>query len=145
MNRKVFFCFEPEDALRALIVRDSLRAQGHRAAGFIPPSAVFSVTRHQAAMQDWIDAELEGTSVTVVLVGARTSGDLWVHYVIEKSIERGNAMLGIDVSKIRDLRGNTTERCERLPHGYDFYMWLRDDGANYLDMWIEKAAEEARV
>jgi len=125
-------------------VRDSWHAEGHSAAGFIDKSAD-AAARNQAAMQDWIDNQLQGSSVTVVLVAARTAADPWVHYVIEKSVERGNGLIGIDVSKIEDMQGNTTERCGRMPQGYDFYMWLRDDGYNNLNGWIEKAASEAGV
>jgi len=58
-----------------------------------------------------VDSQLEGTSVTVVLVGEKTCNSRWVKYEIRKSIERGNGLLGIDISKIKDLQGNTSERC----------------------------------
>ena len=95
------------------------------------------------AIKNWINKQLEGTSVTVVLVGEKTCTSRWVKYEIEKSKERGNGLLGIDVSKIKDLQGNTSERCGQIPSGYDFYLWNKDDGYNNMGDWIEKAAEDA--
>src|SRR5262245_58536119 len=95
------------------------------------------------AVKAWIDNQLKGTSVTVVLVGQDTCFSKWVKYEIEKSEERGNGMLGIDISKIKDFDGKTTERCGRIPEGYDFYYWNNDDGYHNLGDWIEKAAKAA--
>ncbi|MGJ7523366.1 TIR domain-containing protein [Variovorax sp. LT1P1] len=44
-------------------------------------------------MQTWIDNQLNGTSVTVVLVGANTHKSKWVKYEIDQSIARGNGLL----------------------------------------------------
>jgi hypothetical protein len=65
----------------------------------------------------------------------------WVKYEIQKSIERGNGLLGIDVSKIKDLQGNTSERCGIIPSGYEFYLWKNDDGYNNMGDWSEKVAK----
>ena len=81
--------------------------------------------------------------MTVVLVGEKTCSSRWVKYEIEKSIERGNGLLGIDISKIKDLQGKTSERCGRIPKSYDFYLWNNDDGYNNMGDWIEKAAKDA--
>jgi len=48
--------------------------------------------------------------------------------------------LGIDISKIKDLQKNTSERCGQIPKGYDFYLWFKGDGYNNMGDWIEKAA-----
>ena len=66
-----------------------------------------------------------------------------VNKQIKKSIERGNGLLGIDISKIKDLQGNTSERCGKIPNGYDFYLWNNDDGYENIGSWIEKAATAA--
>jgi hypothetical protein len=57
--------------------------------------------------------------------------------------KRGNGLLGIDISKIKDFNGNTTERCGRLPAGYSFYLWNNDNGYENIGDWIEKAAKDA--
>jgi hypothetical protein len=144
MARKVFFSFEYEDVSRAMIVRNSWVTQGKAAAGFIDNSEFEKVKRQgDQAIKNWIDNQLEGTSVTVVLVGAETCSSRWVKYEIEKSIERGNGLLGIDVSKIKDLKGNTSERCGQIPKGYDFYLWNSNDGYHNMGDWIDKAAKDA--
>jgi len=38
---------------------------------------------------------LEGTSVTVVLIGLQTASRRWVQYEVEQSIRRDNGLLGI--------------------------------------------------
>ncbi len=144
MARRVFFSFKYKDVSRAMVVRNSWVTQGRQAAGFIDAAEFEQVKRQgDKAIQDWIDRQLEGTSVTVVLVGARTCSSKWVKYEIQKSIERGNGLLGIDVSKIANLQGNTSERCGKLPKGYDFYLWNKDEGYKNMGSWIEAAARKA--
>jgi hypothetical protein len=127
-----------------MIVRNSWVTQGKQAAGFIDAADFEEVKRKgDTAIENWIDKQLEGTSVTVVLVGDKTCSSRWVKYEIEKSIERGNGLLGIDVSKIKNFQGNTSDRCGKIPNGYEFYLWNNDDGYNNMGDWIEKAAKDA--
>lgn len=144
MGRKVFFSFKYKDVSRAMVVRNSWVTQGKEAAGFIDKADFEAVKKKgDAAIRNWIDKQLEGTSVTVVLVGEKTCSSRWVKYEIEQSIARGNGLLGIDISKIKDLQGETSERCGEIPKGYDFYLWDKDDGYNNMGSWIEKAAKAA--
>jgi MTH538 TIR-like domain (DUF1863) len=144
MARKVFFSFKYADVSRAMIVRNSWVTQGKVAAGFIDKADFEAVKRKgDQAIKNWIDSQLEGTSVTVVLVGEKTCASRWVKYEINKSIERGNGLLGIDISKIKDFQGNMTERCGEIPKGYVFYFWNNDDGYKNMGEWIEKAAKDA--
>lgn len=96
-----------------------------------------------AAIKKWIDGQLTNTSVTAVLVGAGTCSSKWVQYEIDRSIDRGNGLLGIDISKIKDFKGNTTDRCGKLPSGYSFYLWNNDKGYENLGTWVEDAAKAA--
>lgn len=144
MARRVFFSFKYKDVSRAMVVRNSWVTQGREAAGFVD-KAEFEKIKKQGdqAIRDWITKQLEGTSVTVVLVGEKTCTSRWVKYEIEQSKKRGNGLLGVDISKIKDLQGNTSERCGRIPDGYAFYLWNNDEGYKNLGSWIEKAAKEA--
>ena len=145
MARHVFFSFKYKlDVSRAMVVRHSWVTQGKEAAGFID-SAGFEKLKKQGdkAIKRWIDNQLDGTSVTVVLVGSKTCSSRWVEYEIEQSKERGNGLLGIDVSKIKDLNKNTSEFCGIIPKEYSFYRWNKGDGYNNMGDWIEKAAQEA--
>ena len=144
MARRVFFSFKYEDVSRAMVVRNSWVTQGRQAAGFIDAADFEDLERQgDSAIRRWIDGQLDGTSVTAVLVGSKTCNSRWVKYEINKSIERGNGLLGIDISKIKDLQGNTSERCGKIPEGYKFYLWNNDDGYHKLGDWIEKAAADA--
>jgi len=138
------FSFKYQDVSRAMIVSKSWVAQGKQAAGFIHAADFEKVKRQgNTAIKNWIDNQLKGTSLTVVLVAKETCASRWVKYEIEKSIEIGNGLLCIDVSKIKDLQGNTSERCGRIPKGYTFYLWNNDDGYNNMGDWIEKPAKDA--
>ncbi len=145
MARRVFFSFKyKQDVSRAMAVRNSWVTQGKEAAGFIDEVNFERLKRQgDEAIMNWIDEQLEGTSVTVVLVGEKTCSSRWVKYEIRESIKRGNGLLGIDISKIEDLKGNTSERCGRIPTGYEFYLWDKDDGYNNMGDWIEDAARNA--
>lgn len=144
MARKVFFSFKYEDVSRAMVVRNSWVTQGKEAVGFIDKADFEELKKKgDQAIKNWINKQLEGTSVTVVLVGSLTCTSRWVKYEIEKSIARGNGLLGIDISKIKDLQGNTSERCGKIPENYPFYLWNNDDGYNNMGDWIEKAASDA--
>ena len=144
MARRVFFSFEYGDVSRAMVGRKSWVAQGKESAGFVD-AAEFEALEEEgdAVIEAWIDEQLLGTSVTVVLVGADTCSSKWVAYELEQRQLRGNGLLGIDISKIRDFAGNTSERCGRIPVGYSFYLWNNDDGYNNMGAWIEAAATEA--
>jgi hypothetical protein len=121
MARRTFFSFKYKDVSRAMVVRNSWVTQGKEASGFIDAADFEEVKRKgDTAIKNWIDGQLKGTSVTVVLVGEKTCDSRWVKYEIERSIEIGNGLLGIDISKIKDLQSNTSERCGKIPKGYRF-------------------------
>ncbi|WP_331351998.1 TIR domain-containing protein [Cellvibrio sp. UBA7671] len=144
MARKVFFSFKYEDVSRAMVVRNSDVIRGTEKAGFIDAADFEKVKRQgDQAIKNWIDHQLQGTSVTVVLVGAKTRASRWVKYEIEQSIKRGNGLLGVDISKIKDFKGTTSDCCGELPAGYPFYLWFKGDGYANLGSWIEAAARKA--
>ncbi len=144
MARRVFFSFKYEDVSRAMVVRNSWVTQGTEAAGFID-AADFEKLKRQgdSAIKNWIDSQLNGTSVTVVLVGSETCGSRWVKYEIDQSKTLGHGLLGIDISQIPDFAKQTSQCCGQLPQGYPFYRWFPDDGYNHMGEWIEKAAKAA--
>ena len=105
MVRRVFFSFHYErDVWRANVVRKSWVTKPNReAAGFID-SAEFEALKRQGeeAIKRWINHQLEGTSVTVVLIGAETYKRDWVRYEIAKSFDKNNGQLGVYINKIQD-------------------------------------------
>ena len=81
MARHAFFSFHyKNDFWRANIVRNSWVVRDDKtAAGFID-SAEFEKIRQSgdAAIKKWIDEQLKGTSVTVVLIGSETNSREYV-------------------------------------------------------------------
>lgn len=144
MARRTFFSFQYEDVTRAMVVRKSWVTQDRSPRGFADAAEFEKLERQgEKVVKAWIDDQLTNTSVTVVLVGAGTNLSKYVKYEIERSEERGNGLLGIDVSKVRDLNGNTSAFCGRMPSGYSFYRWNHDEGYKNIGAWIEQAAKDA--
>src|SRR5260370_35526287 len=104
MARRVFFSFHYQrDLWRANVVRNSAVIEGAAAAGFSDASLWENAKRQgDAAIQRLIDNGLNGTSATVVLIGAQTANRRWVTDEIQKSIERGNVLLGVRIHTIKD-------------------------------------------
>ena len=159
MARRVFFSFHYDDVWRVMQVRNSgvVRAAGE-VAGFVDKADFEAVERKgEAAIKRWIDAQLEGTSVTIVLIGQETADRPYVQYEIERSYERGNRLLGIWIDNIRDTDGSTlwwrgANPFENVQIGGFFlgssvasllrvpiYDWVHDDGRKNIARWIEQA------
>ena len=144
MARKVFFSFQYEDVHRAMNVRNSNVIAPDTKVGFIDKADFEAVERQgDAAIKKWINDQLLGTSVTVVLVGATTDKSKWVKYEIEQSVARGNGIFTIDISKIADLNGKTTECCGLRVPGTTHYLWNNGNGRENLGKWVEAAAKAA--
>jgi hypothetical protein len=81
--------------------------------------------------------------VTVVLIGAETSQRKFVVYEIEQSIARGNGLLVIYISGIKDCNGNTDSQglipWRLVEAGAPTYYWDRDR----FGEWIEAAYKKA--
>lgn len=106
------------------------------------------------AIKNWIDEQLQGTSATVVLIGAETLNRPYVQYEICQSINKGNALIGVYVNNLKDLSGNTSTACNRHacigynnnnPIYFDnvapIYDYYYDDGYNNLNHWVELAVK----
>ena len=146
MARKVYFSFHfQRDSWRVANVRNSGAIRGLEKTPFYD-AAQWEAIRRQGdqAIRRWIESELAGTSVTVVLVGAQTAGRRWVKYEIRRSRELGKGLLGIDISSIRDRHGHSDRRgANPLPRGYPLYDWARQDGRANIGLWIDAAARAA--
>ena len=143
MARRAFFSFHHvRDAWRVGQVRNSWVTKDRETAGFWDAAEWEEVK--QEKIREWIDAQLTGTSVTVVLIGAQTSSREYVKYEIERSIERGNGLLGIFIHNMKDVNGQTdTKGTNPLPARYSVYDWVADNGRDNIGTWIEAAAKAA--
>lgn len=62
------------------------------------------------AIQRWIDSQLDGRSVGIVLIGAQTAGRKWIKYEIKKAWEDKKGVLGIFVHNLKDKAGNQSSK-----------------------------------
>lgn len=140
--RNVFFSFHYQrDIWRANVVRNSGVVIGESAAGFRDASLWEEAKRKgDNAIKSLIDDGLKGTTVTAVLIGAETANRKYVNYEIEKSIERGNGLLGLRIHNIKDRNGNTdsmgTVPAKLSEGGYSTYTWT--NSADFAK-WVEAA------
>jgi hypothetical protein len=162
MARKVYFALDYEDLtdLRARAVRNSWVIQKGEAAGFWD-TAEWEMARNQddEAIKRWIDNQLDGTSVTAVLIGTATSERKWVTYEIKKSHEERKGLLGVYLHNIKDGDGNIVSKGKnpfdnlhflgqsgnkvQLSTIYPSYDWVSAQGSNNLWSWVEQAARKA--
>lgn len=157
MARRVFFSFHHDnDAWRAGQVRNSWVTQERKDAGFWDAAEWEKVkNKDPAVVHKWIDEQMAGTSVTVVLIGALTSTRPHVGYEIKQSHIKGNGMLGIYIHNVKDAAGAVSVKganpfanfqVERngqkvlLSALYPTYDWVADDGRAKMGAWIEAAA-----
>lgn len=102
MARVVFFSFDYDDVWRVNQVRNSGAFVGERRSGFRDKAEYEQVKRRgDAAIRRWIRQQMQGCSVTCVLIGAATHESKWVHFEIEESISRGMGLVGVYVHKLK--------------------------------------------
>ena len=161
MVRRVFFSFHFErDSWRAAQVRNSWVTKPDReVAGYLDAAGWEKVKKQgDQAIKRWINNQLNGTTVTAVLIGAETSNRKWVDYEIKQSRIRGNGLLGVYIHKLKDKDRKTGKkgvnpfdlwyttkdgRKVYFSKIYSTYDWVDNDGYNNLGDWVEKAAKKA--
>lgn len=156
MARSVFYSFHYQnDINRVMIVRNRWVTQGGQIVSGVIDHADFEKVKRQgdAAIKEWINSQLNGTSATIVLIGSDTLNRNFVQYEICQSINRGNAIIGVYINKLKDLYGRTTTPCNRhtiigyrnnSPIYFDsvasgIYDYVNDDGYSNLGKWVERA------
>lgn len=146
MARKVYFSFHfARDSWRVANVRGARVITSLDKTPFLDGASWESIKRRgDQAVQRWIERELKGTSVTVVLLGAETGKRRWVKYEIKRTVALGKGLLGIDISSIRNRHGRAdTMGPNPLPRGYPLYRWNSENGRANIGKWIEAAAMRA--
>ena len=160
MARRVFFSFHYEDVWRVNQIRNSWVVLGkNETAGFIDKAQFEKVERQgSAAIKAWINQQLKGTTVTIVLVGQETSNRPYVTYEILQSYHRGNGLLGINIHSMKNADGETDWFAGPNPFNkikvdggfwgkvslssmlsIPIYDWVDDNGRTKIAKWIESA------
>ncbi len=162
--RQVYFSFHYEaDVSRANLVRHMWVAD--KQATRFTDAADFEKVRYKTdrVIANWIDRQMHGTSVTVVLIGTKTLNRPWVKYEIEQSIARGNGVLGIHINRLAPLKIKAileplgvnldgynsiyspkkyeTKSYSQSPatNSREYYNWIRSN----IGKWVERAAIKA--
>lgn len=170
MARRVFFSFHHQkDSWRVGQVRNSWVSRDGATNSFLDAADWEAVQRRgEAAVKDWIDRQMAGTGVTVVLIGRQTATRPYVQYEIRQSIRNRKGLLGIHIHQIKDRNGRTTTKGhnplhdftvtrddpwfgwlgvrseQRISDIFQSFDWVEDDGRDNMPDWIEEAAKRAK-
>ena len=162
MPRRVFFSFHYQnDVWRTNIIRNAHIVEGTAAAGFQDASLWEEARRKgDVSVKALIDRGLEGTTVTAVLIGSETASRKYVKYEIDRSIQRGNGLVGIYIHNLKDRYGNTAIKGRNpfdnlswnkngqnvyLSSYYSTFDWVADRGYENFGRWVEEAAKRAGI
>jgi hypothetical protein len=109
MARRTFYSFHfSDDNWRASQVRNMGKVEGDAP---VSDNDWETIKRGgDTAIQNWIDNQLSGKSVTIVLIGSETAGRKWIKYEIEKSWNDGKGVLGIHIHNLKDSSGNQSNK-----------------------------------
>lgn len=146
MARRTFFSFNyNKDVWRVNQIRNIPNVTKCSAAGFQDASLWEEAKKKgDKEIKKLIDDGLKNTSVTVVCITRGAANRKYINYEIDKSLERGNGLLGLKIHNLKDKDGKTTsegsipEKITRA--GYKTYTYSNVDR---LAAWIEDAAKKA--
>jgi MTH538 TIR-like domain (DUF1863) len=145
MAHRTFFSFHYErDVTRASVVRNSSKVKPNIVPEWIEAGIWEEAkTKGDDAVRRLIANALKNTTVTAVLIGAKTSERRWVREEIRQSEERRNGLLGIYIHNIKDLYGMSDAKgANPLPSRYSTYDWVNNDGYNNLGRWVDAAYDQ---
>lgn len=146
MARRVFFSFHYQrDVWRVNQIRSMPNIIGSAAAGFQDASLWEKAKKNgDTAIKKLIDEGLKNTSVTVVCIGAKTAGRKYINYEIQKSIDRGNGIVGIQIHHLKNQKGEMDgpgdTPAKLTANGYKVYKYVNKEK---LENRIEEAARSA--
>ena len=146
MARHVFFSFHYQrDIVRVNQIRNLPEVTDQAAAGFKDNSLWEKAKKKSdGAVKQLIDHGLIGSSVTVVCIGNKTAGRKFINYEIQKSIDRGNGIIGVQIHHLKNFAGEVDTAGDTpallIRNGYKIYKY---DDHSKLKTWIEAAAKAA--
>lgn len=155
MSRNAFYSFHYKpDNWRVAQVRNMGLVEGNKPAS---DNDWETISKSDDSIKKWINGQLEGKSVSIVLIGANTSGRKWINYEIKQSWDNGKGLLGIHIHKLKDKDGNQAvkgsnpfggftfkgKELDKIVATYDPPYSNSNDAYNYIKAnlagWIEEA------
>ena len=145
MARRVFFSFHYKYVWKVNQIRNMPNIIGTAAAGFKDASLWEEAKKKgDKEIKKMIDSALENTSVTVVCVTYGTTARKYIDYEIDKSLERGNGVVAIQIHHLKDQNGETGSPgaipAKIEANGFKAYKYTNQKD---LADWIEEAAKLA--
>lgn len=120
MARRLFFSFDYENVsdFRVNVVRNSQKIK--KGESFFIDNSMWeeAKTKGEKALMKLIDTELNGSSVTVVLIGSETYSRKWVKYELVKSFVEGKGIFGININRIKHVR--TQKIAAKGPNPFEY-------------------------
>jgi len=117
------------------------------------------------AVKQWIDRQLEGAGVTVVLIGAHTSTRKFVKYEVQRSAALDKGILGVRIHNLKNKDQQTSAYGSNplddvkkqvplysgsellvgktLSEVFKTFDYKLDDGYHNFSRWVEEAASLA--
>jgi hypothetical protein len=159
MARRVFFSFYYDrDVRRVVQIRNSWIVRMKGEAQPFYDKAEWEKVVNLTGIEKWIETQLQGTSVTVVLIGSQTYDREWVRHEIKRSYELKKGIVGVYIHNVKDPQLGTDTKGKnpldywtveqggrKVPFSsiYRTYDWVADDGYNNFTTWVEAAAKAA--
>lgn len=168
MPRRVFFSFHYKDIWQVSQVRNAGIARRDVEPNVpVDHAAWESIQRRGAAnVKKWIDQELKGSGVTVVLIGKETFKRPYCLYEIESSLNLNKGLLGIYIHNIKNNKRETSSPGrnpleeftiqvnepilfwdnmveKRASEVFKTYDWVSDNGYQNFHDWVDEAAKIA--
>ncbi len=63
-----------------------------------------------SAIKRWINKQMKGKSVAIVLIGEHTANRKWINYEIKQAWEKGKGVLGIHIHNLKDKNGKQSRK-----------------------------------
>ena len=141
MARKAFYSFHyVPDNWRAAKVRNIGVVEGNQPAS---DNDWETVTKGgKAVIEKWIDGQLNGKSVVIVLIGAETAGRKWIEYEIRKAWADGKGILGIRIHNIDDCNG---KQCAKGKNPFSAFTIAGKDMSTIVKTYDPPYATSANV
>ena len=100
-KRQVFYSFHYEnDVRRVAQIKNIGVLEGNEP---VSPNEWEEVKKKgDAAIENWIDKNMQNRTCLIVLIGEKTANRKWINYEIKHAWNRGMGVLGIYINNIRD-------------------------------------------